>query len=138
MKNELKLEDRSEELKISLLTSERIQEALAVQEIFINNELQKKSEEIKASVLASENLHLKDLLAFTIEKASNTEEQLEISSEQVITLKEELRAANKELELYQQELDACHHGMVALVEEIQELTCVKDRKHFITKSLDCL
>ncbi|WP_322506332.1 hypothetical protein [Chroococcidiopsis cubana] len=41
---------------------------MAVQEIFINNELQKKSEEIKASVLASENLHLKDLLAFTIEK----------------------------------------------------------------------
>lgn len=123
MKNGLKLEHRSEELKAPLLTIERIQEALVVQEIFINNELQKKSKELKASVLASENLHLKDLLAFAIEKASNTEEHLEILNEQIVTLKEELRDASQKLESYQQELDACHHEMATLTKEVQELTC---------------
>ncbi len=104
---------------LDIATSNGIAKALIVaQEILINNELQKKSDELKASMLASENLHLEDLLAFAIEKASNTEQQLEISNEQIVTLKEDLRDASQELESYQQELDACHHEMATLVRRI--------------------
>ncbi len=103
---------------------------IVAQEISLNNELEKRSEELKASVLTSESLHLKDLLAFAIQKASRTEDQLEISNEQIVTLKEELSDASQklesyqqELESYQQELDACHKEMATLAKEAQELTC---------------
>ncbi|MDV2998210.1 MAG: hypothetical protein N4J56_007915 [Chroococcidiopsis sp. SAG 2025] len=123
MENELKLEDRSEELKVPLLTTERMEKALVAQEISIKNELQKKSEELKASLLTSETLHLKDLIASAIEKASRNGEQLEILREQIITLKEELRNASQEIESYHQELDACHKEMATLAKELQKLTC---------------
>jgi two-component system CheB/CheR fusion protein len=111
---------------LDIATSNGIEKALIVaQEILINNELQKKSDELKASVLASENLHLKDLLAFAIEKASNTEQQLKISNEQIVTLKEELRDASQELKSYHQELDTCHKEMATLTKEAQELLWVK-------------